>query len=132
MSRVSSSPATRRRRAKVLKKAKGFRQKRSRAFRIAKAAVDKALTHAYTDRKVRKRKFRGLWHTRISAGLKELGLSYSRFIGGLKKAKIEIDRKILADLAIHDPKAFETLAKLAMDSKDVKLAKDSKDSIKKA
>lgn len=116
MPRVSTGAATRRRRNKVLKKAEGFRGARSRSFRIAKAAVIKALSHAYTDRKRRKRHYRALWQTRISAGLQESSLSYSRFIGGLKKANVEIDRKILADLAIHDPKAFQEIAKLAQNS----------------
>lgn len=116
MSRATNGPATRRRRAKVLTRAKGFRGARSRAFRIAKAAVTKALTHAYNDRKTKKRYFRGLWQMRISAGLQELGLSYSRFIGGLKKANVALDRKVLADLAIHDPKAFQEIAKIAKQS----------------
>lgn len=113
MSRVSSGPATRRRRNKVLDRAKGFRQKRSKCFRTAKMAVDKALTYAYRDRKVRKREFRALWNMRISAAAKELGLSYSRLIGGLKKAQVALDRKILADLAVNDSQAFQEIAKLA-------------------
>ncbi len=113
MSRVKGGPATRHRRAKVLDRAKGFRGARSRSFRIAKAAVIKALSHAYSDRKVKKRYFRGLWQMRISAAVKEQGLSYSRFIGALKKANIELDRKILADLAIHDPIAFQDIIKVA-------------------
>lgn len=110
MSRVSSGPATRRRKAKVLARAKGFRGRRSTCYRIAKGAVIKALTYAYAHRKAKKRYYRGLWNTRISIGLQELGISYSRFIGGLKKANITLDRKVLADLAIHDPKAFQEIA----------------------
>lgn len=113
MSRVSSGPATRRRRNKVLKQAKGFRHSRSKCYKIAKMAVDKALTYSYRDRKVRKRDFRALWNLRISAAVKELGMSYSRFIGGLKKAKVALDRKILADLAVNDAATFQQLVKVA-------------------
>lgn len=113
MSRVKNGPATRSRRNKVLSRAKGFRGARSRSFRIAKAAVIKALTHAYNDRKRKKRYFRALWQIRISAAVKEQGLSYSRFIGALKKANIALDRKVLADLAIYDPKAFQEVVKVA-------------------
>lgn len=112
MSRVSSGPATRRRRNKILKRAKGFRQARSKCFRMAKVAVMKAQTYEYRDRKVRKREFRSLWNIRIGAAAKQLGLSYSKLIGGLKKAKIALDRKILADLAVHDMAAFQEIAKV--------------------
>jgi len=116
MSRVSSGPYTRRRRKKILKQAKGFRQSRSKCIRIAKMAVEKALTYSYRDRKTRKREMRALWNIRISAGAKTLGLSYSRLIDGLKKAKVALDRKILADLAVNDPSAFQQLAELAQGS----------------
>lgn len=113
MSRVSSGPAGRRRHKKVLSRAKGFRESRGTSFRIAKNAVIKALTHAYSDRRIKKRYFRGLWQIRISAAVRSEGLSYSRFIGALKKAKVALDRKVLADLAIHDPIAFKEVVKVA-------------------
>jgi large subunit ribosomal protein L20 len=93
--------------------AKGFRSGRRRLYRSAREAVERALTFAYRDRKVRKREFRALWITRINAALRPLGLSYSKFMGGLKKAQIHLDRKVLADLAISDPSGFARLAELS-------------------
>ncbi len=91
---------------KVLKQAKGYYGARSRVFRVAKQAVIKAGQYAYRDRRNRKRQFRALWIQRINAGARINGMSYSRFVGGLKKAGIEIDRKVLADLAVHEKSSF--------------------------
>ncbi|MCI0655343.1 MAG: 50S ribosomal protein L20, partial [Methylococcaceae bacterium] len=98
---------------KVLAEAKGYYGARSRVFRVAKQAVIKAGQYAYRDRKQRKRQFRQLWITRINAAARECGLSYSRFMDGLKKASIEIDRKVLADLAVKDKHTFAELARIA-------------------
>jgi large subunit ribosomal protein L20 len=113
MPRVRKSVASRARRKKFLGMAKGFRSGRRRLYRSAREAVERALTFAYRDRKVRKREFRSLWIVRINAALRPLGLSYSKFIGGLKKAEINLDRKVLADLAIFDPQGFARVADLA-------------------
>jgi large subunit ribosomal protein L20 len=115
MPRVKRGFKARRRRNKILKMAKGYRGARHRLFRSATEAVDRALCYAYRDRRVRKRDFRKLWIARISAAAKELGLSYSRLMGGLKKAEIKLDRKILSNLAILDPGSFAKIAKLASD-----------------
>lgn len=109
MSRVKSAVPARRRHKNILKLAKGYYGARSRSFRIAKQAVIKAGQYAYRDRKVRKRQFRALWIQRINAAARINGLSYSRFISGLKKANVAIDRKILADLAVHDKPTFAAL-----------------------
>ena len=106
MPRATNAPASRKRRKRWLKKAKGFRGARSKLYRYAKDAIFKAQTWAYRDRKNRKRSFRRLWIHRISAGVRERGLTYSRFIEGLAAAGIELDRKVLADLAVNDPEAF--------------------------
>ena len=111
--RVKRGFKARRRRKKVLKLAKGFRGGRSKLFRTATDAVDKALMYAYRDRKVRKRDFRRLWIARINAAARMNNLSYSRFMHGLKQANIELDRKVLADLAISDPNGFAQIAQLA-------------------
>ena len=113
MSRVKRGFKARRRRNKVLKLAKGFRGARSKLFRSATEAVDRALNYAYRDRKVKKRDFRVLWITRINAASRLNGLSYSKLIHGLKKACVEIDRKVLADLAVSDPSGFAEIATLA-------------------
>ena len=113
MSRVKYSVASRRRRKKVLKLASGFRGGRSKLIRTAKEAVDKAGNHAYRDRRARKRNFRRLWISRINAAARIHDLSYSRFIDGLKKAGVQINRKMLADLAVRDPGAFAELAQIA-------------------
>src|SRR6266576_5767564 len=120
MPRATNAPASRRRRKKMLDKAKGFRGFRSKLFRYAKNAVMKAETWAYRDRKTRKRNFRMLWQQRINAAARALGLTYSRFIEGLKASGIELDRKILADLAVTDEAAFTAIfnqAKAALDAK---------------
>ena len=107
--RVKRGFKARRRRGKILELAKGFRGLRSKAFTIAKETVDRALVYAYRDRKVRKRDFRSLWIVRINAALNEKGISYSRFINGLKKSSIDLNRKMLSEMAIHDPASFNTL-----------------------
>jgi large subunit ribosomal protein L20 len=111
--RVRRGYKARRRRQKVLKLAKGYRGGRSKLFRTAADAVDKALMYAYRDRRQRKRDFRKLWITRINAAARMNDLSYSKFISGLKRADVTIDRKVLADLAISDPAGFAQIAKLA-------------------
>jgi large subunit ribosomal protein L20 len=113
MPRVKKSVASRARRKKWLGMAKGFRAGRRRLYRSAREAVERALTFAYRDRKVRKREFRALWIVRINAALRPLGMSYSKFIGGLKKAEIDLDRKVLADLAVVDPQGFARVAELS-------------------
>ncbi|MGP8051919.1 MAG: 50S ribosomal protein L20 [Desulfobaccales bacterium] len=113
MSRVKKSVYSRARRRKFLSMAKGFRSGRRRLYRSAREGVERALTFAYRDRKVRKREFRALWIVRINAALRPLGLSYSKFIGGLKKAQISLDRKVLADLAVFDPQGFAKVAELS-------------------
>lgn len=113
MARVKRGVIARRRHKKVLKQAKGYYGARSRVFRVAKQAVIKAGQYAYRDRRQRKRQFRALWIARINAEARVNGLSYSKFIAGLKKASIEIDRKILADLAVHDKVAFTALTEKA-------------------
>ncbi|MGR3343535.1 MAG: 50S ribosomal protein L20 [Paracoccaceae bacterium] len=108
MSRTTSGPTTHARHKKVLKAAKGYYGARSRTFKSARQAVDKANQYATRDRKARKRNFRALWIQRINAAVRghDEGLTYSRFINGLARAGIEVDRKILADLAVHEPVAF--------------------------
>jgi large subunit ribosomal protein L20 len=109
MPRSTNSPASRKRRKRVLKAAKGFRGFRSKLYRYAKDAVRKAMVYNYRDRKNRKRDFRKLWIQRLNAAARAHGLSYSRFTEGLKAAGIELDRKILSDLAIKDEAAFAAL-----------------------
>jgi large subunit ribosomal protein L20 len=111
--RIKRGFKARRRRKKVLKLAKGFRGGHSKLFRTAADAVDKALMYAYRDRRVRKREFRRLWIVRINAAARMNDLSYSKFMNGLKKAGIELDRKVLADLAVSDPAGFTQIAALA-------------------
>ena len=113
MPRSTNNPASRNRRRKVLKRAKGFYQGRSRLFRTAQETVIRAMAFATRDRKVRKREFRQLWNIRINAACRLHGISYSRFIAQLKKAKIELDRKSLAEIAARDAKGFEQIVKFA-------------------
>lgn len=113
MSRVKHAVATKRHRKRVLKAAEGQWGGRSRFYKRAKESVAKGMMYSYRDRKVKKRSFRVLWIARINASCREHGLSYSRFISGLKKAKILLDRKILSDLAIFDKKAFAKLVEAA-------------------
>jgi large subunit ribosomal protein L20 len=110
MPRVKRGVTTRARHKRVLEQAKGFRGRRSRTFKVAKQAVMKAGQYAYRDRRNRKREFRALWIVRINAAAREHGLSYSRLMNGLRKAAVEVDRKVLADLAVFDKAAFEKLA----------------------
>ena len=109
MPRVKRGVTARARHKKVLALAKGFRGRRKNVFRIAKQAVMKAGQYAYRDRRTKKRVFRQLWIARINAASRGLGLSYSKFVAGLKKAQIEIDRKVLADLAVNDPAGFASI-----------------------
>jgi large subunit ribosomal protein L20 len=113
MPRVKRGFKARQRRNKVLKLAKGYRGARSKLFRSATEAVDRALKYAYRDRKVRKRDFRTLWIARINAAARLNGLAYSKLIHGLKLANVEVDRKVLADLAVSDPQGFSEIAGLA-------------------
>ena len=113
MPRAKRSVASRARRKKVLKQAKGYYGARSRSFKTAKQAVIRAGQYAYRDRRQRKRQFRSLWILRINAAARQHGLSYSRFINGLKRAQIDMDRRVLADLAMHEQEAFGTLAEKA-------------------
>jgi large subunit ribosomal protein L20 len=113
MARVKRGVQARARHKKVLKEAKGYYGARSKVFRVAKQAVTKAAQYSYRDRRQRKRQFRALWIVRINAAARDFGLSYSRFIDGLNKAEIEVDRKVLADLAVHDKAAFAALAEKA-------------------
>ena len=118
MARVKRGVTAHAKHKKVLKAAKGFYGRRKNTIRIAKQAVEKSLQYAYRDRKNRKRSFRALWIQRINAAAREHGLSYGRFIDGLTKAGIEVDRKVLSDLAIHEPQAFAALvakAKVALE-----------------
>lgn len=120
MSRATNSPASRRRRKKVIEKASGFRGRRSKLFRYAKNAVMKAEYWSYRDRKTRKRNFRTLWQVRINAAARANGLTYSRFMEGMKAAGIELDRKVLSEIAIVDEAAFKGLveqAKAALEKK---------------
>ncbi len=121
MPRATNGPASRKRRKRILLRAKGFRGFRSKLYRYAKDAVFKAWQYEYRDRKRRKGQFRRLWIARISSAVRERGLNYSRFMEGLKSANIDIDRKILADLAVTDAASFDVIfaqAKSAIEAKD--------------
>lgn len=107
--RVKRGVAARAKHKKILKAAKGMQHNRTRSFRLAKQAVIRALQYAYRDRRNKKRDLRGLWITRINAAARENGTTYAKLIAGLKKANVELDRKILAQLAVEDPKAFTTV-----------------------
>ena len=113
MPRAVNGSVARNRRKKILKLAKGYYGARSRVFRVAKQAVTKAAQYAYRDRRKRKSDFRGLWIQRINAGVRLYGMTYSQFISGLKKTSVEIDRKILAELAVNQPDAFKALVEKA-------------------
>ena len=110
MARVKRGVIAKARHKKILRQARGYYGARSRTFKVAKQAVIKAGQYAYRDRRQRKRQFRALWVTRINAAARLHGLSYSRLINGLKRADIEVDRKVLADIAVHDPEAFGAIA----------------------
>jgi large subunit ribosomal protein L20 len=113
MPRVKRSVAARKKRRKVLGQAKGYWGLKKTSYRYAKEQVDHSLTYAYRDRKAKKRTFRRLWIMRINAGARANGLSYNQFVAGMKKANIELDRKVLAELAVSDPQAFGALAEQA-------------------
>ena len=113
MSRAQGKVASRMRRKKVIARAKGFQGRSKNNFRLAKQRSEKALQYAYRDRRVRKRNFRALWIQRIYAGARENGLTYSQFINGLNKAGIELDRKVLSDLAVREPESFKSLVEQA-------------------
>jgi large subunit ribosomal protein L20 len=116
MARATNAPASRRRRKKVLKYAKGYYSSKSKLFRYAKEAVQHAWQYAYRDRRKKKAEFRGLWIVRLNAACRNAGITYSRFVEGLKAAKIELDRKVLSDIAIRDEAAFSALVKQAQDA----------------
>ena len=120
--RVTNSPASRKRRTRMIRAAKGFRMRRSKLYRYASDAVDHGRQYAYRDRRRKKRTFRYLWQARINAAVREAGLTYSRFIEGLKAANIIMDRKVLSDLAIRDEVAFTSLVKQAQDALKKKTA----------
>jgi len=116
MARAKTVPAGRRRRRKILKAAKGFVGGRHRLYKTAKETLIKSLQYVYRDRRTRKRDFRSLWISRINAAARLNGMSYSTFISGLRKADVEINRKVLADIALHDREGFAKLAELAKDA----------------
>ena len=113
MSRAQGKVASRARRKKVIARAKGFQGRSKNNFRLAKQRSEKALQYAYRDRRARKRAFRALWIQRINAGARENGVTYSQFINGLNKAGIELDRKVLSDLAVREPDSFRSLVEQA-------------------
>ncbi len=116
MSRVRRGPKRAQRRRKILKQAKGYYGAKSKAHRVAKLAVEKSLQYAYRDRRQRKRQFRALWIVRVNAAARLNGLSYSRLIAGLKRAGCELNRKVLADMAVRDEQAFAAVAKVAQEA----------------
>jgi len=113
MARVKRGVTARARHKKVIKQAEGYRGRSKNVYRAAVERVEKALQYAYRDRRVRKRNFRSLWIQRINAGAREHGLTYSQFMNGIKRAGIEVDRKVLSDLAVREPEAFKALAEQA-------------------
>ncbi|MGD0537694.1 MAG: 50S ribosomal protein L20 [Verrucomicrobiota bacterium] len=121
--RVTNAPASRKRRKRMVRAAKGFRMRRSKLYRYASDAVDHGLQYAYRDRKTKKRNYRALWQIRINAAVRAAGLTYSRFIEGLKEAKVALDRKVLSDLAATDVAAFTELVKIAQSALQAKAAK---------
>lgn len=123
MARATNSPASRKRRKKVLKYAKGYYGNKSKLFRYAKEAVQHAWQYAYRDRRKKKAEWRGLWIVRLNAACRSAGITYSRFMEGLKEANIGLDRKVLSDLAVQDEVAFNALVKQAQDALKAKAAK---------
>jgi large subunit ribosomal protein L20 len=113
MPRVTNAPARRDRHKKVMDRASGFRGRQSKIYRVAAHKAKRAGVYAYKGRKIKKRDYRAMWNVRISAAARAVGLSYSKLIAGLKKAAVELDRKILADIALHDVAAFAKIAELA-------------------
>ena len=120
--RVTNAAASRKRRTRMIRAAKGFRMRRSKLYRYASDAVDHGRQYAYRDRKTRKRTFRYLWQARINAAVREAGLTYSRFMEGLKAAKIGLDRKILADIAAQDAAGFAEIVKVVQNALKAKPA----------
>ena len=120
--RVTNAPASRKRRTRMIRAAKGFRMRRSKLYRYASDALDHGRYYAYRDRKTRKRTFRYLWQARINAAVREAGLTYSRFMEGLKAAKCGLDRKILADIAAQDAAGFAELVNIAKNALKAKPA----------
>jgi large subunit ribosomal protein L20 len=116
MARTKHSVASHKRKKKVMKQAKGFSGGRSKLYRSAKEAVNRSLTYAFRDRRAKKRDFRKLWIARINAAARLNGMSYSRFINGLKRSNVEINRKVLAEMAVNDSEAFSKLAEIARES----------------
>ena len=121
--RVTNAPASRKRRTRMIRAAKGFRMRRSKLYRYASDAVDHGRQYAFRDRKTKKRNFRRLWQIRINAAARAAGTTYSRFMEGLKAAKIALDRKVLADIAATDTAAFDHLIKVSQDALKTKAAK---------
>ena len=126
MSRIKRGVTTRAKHKRLLEQAKGYRGRSSNCYRIAKQSVEKALQYAYRDRKTKKRQYRNLWKIRINAACRDSGISYSSFMNGLKEAKVEVNRKVLAELAISSPAAFKKLVKLSKDTLGEKTAKEKK------
>ena len=124
--RVTNAPASRKRRIRTIKAAKGFRMRRSKLYRYAADALDHGRQYAYRDRRRKKREFRYLWQIRINAAARAAGMTYSRFMGGLKAAQIGLDRKVLADLAATDSAAFNELVTAAQNALKTKTAKTAK------
>jgi large subunit ribosomal protein L20 len=121
--RVTNAAASRKRRTRMIRAAKGYRMRRSKLYRYASDAVDHGRVYSYRDRRVKKRTFRGLWQVRINAAARAAGSTYSRFMEGLKAAKVALDRKALADLAATDTAAFTELVKIAQNAMKTKMAK---------
>lgn len=121
--RVTNAPASRKRRIRTIKAAKGFRMRRSKLYRYAADALDHGRQYAFRDRKTKKRNFRALWQIRINAAARAAGTTYSRFMEGLKAAQVSLDRKIIADLAATDEAAFSELIKIAQNALKTKAAK---------
>jgi large subunit ribosomal protein L20 len=121
--RVTNAPASRKRRGRMIRAAKGFRMRRSKLYRYASDAIDHGMVYAYRDRKVKKRTFRALWQVRINAAVRAAGMTYSRFIEGLKAAQVTLDRKVLADVAATDAPTFAELVKVAQAALQTKAAK---------
>jgi large subunit ribosomal protein L20 len=121
--RVTNAPASRKRRTRMIRAAKGFRMRRSKLYRYASDAVDHGRQYAFRDRKTKKRNFRVLWQIRINAAARAAGITYSRFMEGLKAAKVALDRKIIADLAATDAAAFSELVRISKDALKSKAAK---------
>src|SRR5829696_4638000 len=124
--RVTNAPASRKRRIRTIKAAKGFRLRRSKLYRYAADALDHGRQYAFRDRKTKKRNYRALWQIRINAAARAMGMTYSRFMGGLKAAQITLDRKVLADIAATDANAFTELVKLAQGALKTKQSKAAK------